>query len=114
MPQPPQLIDLNPMVIGALTKLISFIGGIVLSLVGVLYWLLRETDKKQQEQLDSGQDEFVTHSLELERMKKDIESMRKWIQILEAELTAFELKQVKDHEAFILICDQHRRNHKDK
>ena len=111
MPLPPPVEEFHPALISALTKLVVGMGTIVVSLVGTLYWLLRSTDTKQQDQLDEGADQFTVNAVEIERLKKDLESVRAWMVALEKELDEFELKRLKDHEEFLLLKDHHKRNH---
>ena len=111
MPVPPPVEEFHPMMIQTLTKLVASVTAIVIALVATLYTILRQTDKNQQDQLDAGQDEFTNHQLELERIKKDIQSVREWVTELEADLDLSELKRLKDHESFLLLKDHHKRNH---
>ena len=111
MPVPPPTDEFHPMMIATLTKLVTAVAGVVIMLVGVLYTLLRQTDSKQQDQLDEGADEFTNNALEIERLKKDIVSVREWVKTIEEELDVFELRRMQDHESMILIKDHHKRNH---
>ena len=94
-----------------LTKIVAGTIALIVGLVAVIYNLLRTTDKEQQTQLDDGSDEFVTHLVEIERIKKDLDSIRQWAIVLEKDLQELSLKQLHDHEGLLLIKDHHKRNH---
>ena len=92
-------------------RLVAGVAAIVMSLVGVLYSLLRQTDTKQQDQLDDGADQFSNNAVEIERIKKDIASIRDWVKDIEESVNAVEGERLKDHESVLLIKDHHKRNH---
>ncbi len=94
-----------------LMKALAGATALVVGLIGVIYNLLRSTDREQQTQLDDGSDEFVNHLVEIERIKKDLESIRQWAIVLEKDLQDLTDRQTTDHEGLLLIKDHHKRNH---
>lgn len=103
--------EIYPQVLSTLLKAYAGTVSVLLVLVSVLYHNLKETDKDQQGQLDDGADEFKDQAIDITKLKKDIESIREWVKVLEDELDIFELKRLKDHEEFLVMKDQHKRNH---
>ena len=101
----------DPTTTSHLVTALGVMGTIILSLIGVLYHNDKETKKRLQDQLDAGVEEFTDHLVELEKLKKDIDSIRIWVKAIEKELDDFEIKRLKDHEQFLVMKDQHKRNH---
>jgi predicted nucleic acid-binding Zn-ribbon protein len=102
--------QINQTLLGVIATAVS----IIVALVAVLYKNLTGTDKDQQDQLDDGADEFFDLKLSLANAKQDIDSIRTWVKAVEKELDDLEDKRLKDHEAFIIMKDQHFRNHGEK
>lgn len=109
-------MDLSPELLTPKT-LLTALGGVLvitLSLVGVLYHKLTETDKDQQKQLDEGDDEFTSNKLDVQKLQFEIAVLMLWKAEMIRELNEFEMKRMKDHEAVLLIKDHHLRNHGEK
>lgn len=114
MPVPPPTEEFHPIMIQTLTKLVTSISAIVIALVSALYMLLRQTDAKQQDQLDAGQDEFTNLKIDIAKIQKDVAAIREWVTEIETDFDSSEIKRVQDHESMLLIKDQHFRNHKEE
>ena len=95
----PQLPDYHPEMIADLKTIIGTIVGILISLVGALYWHLRSTDTRLQEVQDVDRDKIQINTVDIEKLKKDIESIREWVVDIERDVDTGQIKQLQDHES---------------
>lgn len=95
VPQPP---DYHPEMISDLKAVIATIVSILITLVGVLYYNLKSTDTKLQGQTEEDREKIQTNSIDIEKLKKDIESIREWVIDIERDVDTGAIKQLQDHE----------------
>ena len=97
-----------------ISHLITALGAsiaMILSLVGIIYHNFKKTQEDQQGQLNDGVEEFTVHLVALEKLKKDVESIREWLIAAERIIKDMELKQLKDHETLLKIKVMHKHQH---
>lgn len=90
--------DIHPQIISDLKSVLGAIVAIVVSLVGALYLRLKNTDTRLLEAQAEGQGKTQNNSIDIEKLKKDVESIREWVVDLEQDVDITEARQLADHE----------------
>jgi hypothetical protein len=99
----PELPDYHPQMIEDLKAVIATIVGILISLVGVIYLQLRSTDTHLQGQAEEDREKITNNAIAIEKLTKDVESIRNWVKSLEKDIDTGQIKQLQDHESIRAI-----------
>lgn len=90
--------DYHPQIIDGMKNIIGAIVAILVSLVGALYLRLKNTDSRLQEVQAEDRGKIQNNSIDIEKLKKDIESIREWVVDLEQDVDENDVRQLADHE----------------
>jgi hypothetical protein len=95
--------DYHPEMISDLKLIIGTIVTILVSLVGTLYYNLKSTNTRLQEVQDVDRDKIQINAVDIEKLKKDIESIREWVVDIERDVDTGQVRQLQDHETLHVI-----------
>ena len=84
---------------------------IMLSLVGIIYNLIRKELNEHREALNDGADMFTANAVVLAGLKAEMQSVREWMIAAERIIKELEIKQLQDHDKLIEIKQDHKNNH---
>lgn len=94
--------------------LIAGLVTLITSLIAYIVHGFKSTQECQQDQIGEGAKEFVALRLENEKLRANIEALRKWNKELERDIDEIEKELGEHHDFIIKIKERHKSIHGDE